>query len=259
MTGILDKIAVNKRIEIDEMKIERPLESFVERISADQPPGFGAVLEKTDRINIIAELKKGSPSRGIIREDFNPIELARKYRDGGAAALSVLTEQRYFYGRFEYLKSAKAESNLPILCKDFIIDPYQIYYAKYMGADAVLLIVRMLGPAQLTKFIRLCEQTGLDALVETHNEAELTTALDCGARIVGVNNRDLDSFDVDINTAVRLAKSIPDDITRVAESGISDRGNIEFLQDAGYSNFLIGEALMKSDDPAELIRRLREE
>ncbi len=257
MSSILERIAEEKQEEVEALKLNLPLDNIL----ADLPPKgvhrFRSALSRKSEINIIAEIKKASPSKGIIKDNFNPADLAVKYRDGGAAALSVLTETAYFFGRYEYLKIASEASGLPILCKDFIVDPYQIYHAKYMGADAILLIVRLLSRRRLTDFLFLANDVGLDALVEVHGPEELEIANDCGANIIGVNNRNLDTFEVDIETSIRLAGAIPDETIKVAESGICERKDIETLADAGYNCFLIGEALMKSDDPVNLLKALR--
>ena len=257
MSTILERIAEQKREEVEALMLDLPLDDIVANLPEKGRFRFREALGDTSKTNIFAEIKKGSPSKGIIREDFDPAVLARQYRDGGASALSVLTEETYFFGRFEYLQTASQESGLPVLCKDFLIDPYQVYHARYMGADAVLLIVRLLSRRRLTDFLVLAEDVGLDALVEVHDENELEIASDCGARIIGVNNRNLDTFQVDINTCRRLANQIPEDVIRVAESGIFTRNDIEMLTNDGYNSFLIGEALMTSNDPVELLNTLR--
>ncbi len=179
------------------------------------------------------------------------------YHDGGASALSVLTESKYFYGNYKYIKAASDKTNLPILCKDFMLEPYQIYHAKYIHADAILLIVKLLPKELLVEMIKVAAELGLDALVEVHDEAELQIALESDAKIIGVNNRNLTTFETDLQTSVALAKLIPSDKIKVAESGIFNYENIKLLQQAGYNNFLIGEALVKDDNPSELLKRLR--
>lgn len=251
---ILKKIATAKRTEVEFLKSTTPLESVLATIDLTLKPRFKNALDTTDRINIIAELKKGSPSRGVISSNFNPIKLAQSYRDGGAAALSVLTEQDFFYGRHEYIKIAREASGLPVLCKDFIIDAYQIAYAKLMGADAILLITRMLKPAVLAEFLSAAKRDALDALVEVHDESEIEIALKAGANMIGVNSRDLKDFTVDLDRAVALGREIPDNVTKVAESGIFTRADIDLLAEAGYNNFLVGEALVTASDPIALLR-----
>jgi indole-3-glycerol phosphate synthase len=184
--------------------------------------------------------------------------LARQYRDGGAAALSVLTEREHFYGHYEFIDVAKKATGLPVLCKDFFVDQYQIYHAKRIGADAVLLIVRLLEPDTLRDFLRQAHSVGLACLVEAHTEDEVRTAVDCGAEIIGVNNRDLDDFTVSLETAERLAPLISSSVVKVAESGIFTPEDIMRLRNAGYDAFLIGEALVKSNNPAELLKSLQQ-
>jgi indole-3-glycerol phosphate synthase len=257
MKSILETIVDAKREEVELLKAQLPLEE-VQEIA--QPAGggmFKSALADSNHVSIIAELKKASPSRGVLMTDFNPVTLARKYSDGGAAALSVLTEEKYFFGRYEYLELARNESGLPVLCKDFIIDRYQIYHARMMKADAILLIVALHDKETLSRFIQTAASVGLDCLVEVHDEHELDTALLAGAEIVGVNNRNLSDFSVSLETSERLAARMPDDVIRVAESGIFDSGDIRRLRNSGFSNFLIGEALVKSPDPAKLIQELR--
>jgi len=257
LNSILEKIVVNKRFEIEELKIEWPLQSLKERFP-DRPKGlFRKAIENRSGVNIIAEIKKSSPSKGILLEDFDPVSLAKQYRDGGAAALSVLTERKYFFGRAENLGLARQESGLPVLCKDFIVDPIQLHYARAMSADAVLLIVRLLTSDSLRDYIRMADEIGLDCLVEVHDENELEIALDAGAGIIGVNNRNLEDFSVTLETSERLASMMPKDIIRIAESGIFNADDIVRLRKAAYNNFLIGEALVKAKDPAALIRSLR--
>lgn len=253
---ILQKIAANKRLEIELLKAELPVQRLLRSITVESTNNFIEALLDKRRINIIAELKKGSPSKGVIIEEFEPEVLAANFRDGGAAALSVLTEQNFFFGRYEYLKEAKEVSGLPVLCKDFFIDIYQLYHAKYIGADAVLLIVKMLTREKLSEMLETAHTIGLKCLVETHDEIEVNIALECGAEIIGVNNRDLSDFSVDIKRAAELSKLIPDDKIKIAESGIFTKEDINFLKDYGYNNFLIGEALSRSDDPVKLLREL---
>jgi indole-3-glycerol phosphate synthase len=257
MTSILEKIAEQKFEEVEALKLDLPLEEILENLPSKGQLRFREALGEKSQVNIIAEIKKASPSKGIIRADFDPVDLARQYCEGGAAALSVLTETAYFFGRYEYLKLASDASGLPVLCKDFVVDPYQLYHAKYMGADAVLLIVRLLSRRRLADFLLLADEIGLDALVEVHGEEELEIACDSKAKIIGVNNRNLDTFEVDIETSVKLADKMPRDILKVAESGIFERKDVEKLSGAGYNCFLIGEALMKSDQPVELLKSLR--
>lgn len=256
MMNILDKIAFNKKIEVEELKINLPLKSFADQLECDGSYSFYKALGNKDQNNIIAEIKKGSPSKGIIADDFNFETIAGNYREGGAAAVSVLTEKKYFYGSYEFLNPVKEIAGCPVLCKDFIIDPYQIYYAGYMGADAILLIARLLSDDNLKSFLEIAHEIGLSCLVETHSEDEIKRSLACGAEIVGVNNRDLSSFETDLNLSVKLAEFIPDNIIKVAESGINSAKDIKLLKAAGYNCFLIGESLMKDENPQKLLQDL---
>ncbi len=256
-TDILSQIAAEKRTEVELLKSTRPLQGLIDEINDCPRLDFKKAISTPDQINIIAELKKGSPSKGVIRSDFNPMMLAEQYLDGGAAALSVLTEEKYFFGRHEYMGMAKGKTSLPILCKDFIIDSYQLYYARLMKADAILLIVKLLPPDLLERLIDLAAKVGLDCLVETHDQAEVETALQAGAEIIGVNSRNLSDFSVDIKRAEKLASLIPTNVIKVAESGIGSVVDISRLKKCGYDAFLIGETLVSSSDPAGLLRQLR--
>ena len=257
MTDILHKIAADKRREVEMLKRELPLSQLERKIPVRPRFTFRQVLEDPSSIRIIAELKKGSPSRGVIAADFDPVELADKYLKGGAAALSILTEKNYFYGSYDYVAPAAEATGLPILCKDFVVDPYQLYHARYIGADAVLLIVRLHSKESLVEMITLAETLGLDCLVEVHGENETETAVAAGAHIIGVNNRNLADLTVDLATSERLANLIPDDVIAVSESGIFESADIARLKQAGYTRFLIGEALVKASDPVLLLKTLR--
>ena len=254
--NILDKIVARKRVEIEDLKLAEPIDKLVANFTDKELNLFKNQISDLSKINIIAEIKKGSPSKGIIKEDFNPIIIARQYKDGGAAALSVLTESHFFFGHYGYLQIAKKETDLPILCKDFIIDPYQMYYARFRKADAVLLIVRLLTRKQLIYFQEIAKEINLDCLIEVHNQEELEIALECGARIIGVNNRNLEDFTVSLDTSEKLAAMIPEDVVKVSESGIFSKEHVNRLSQCGYNSFLIGESLMKSENPAEMIKSL---
>lgn len=255
MNAILEQIAADKRLEIAEMKIQRPIETLTPS-GPESRHSFKAALSSDARIKVIAELKKASPSKGVLIEEFDPEDLAARYRRGGAVALSVLTEQKYFQGRLEYMEIAGQTARLPILCKDFVVDPYQFPLAAHHGADAILLIARLLTRQTLTQFIGLARECGLDALVEVHSEGELEIALESSAEIIGVNSRNLQTFEVDLVIAEKLAKLIPADKIKVAESGISSKEDIKRLSDAGYDCFLIGEALLKHANPAGFLEEL---
>lgn len=257
MSSILHKIVADKRVEVEELKAGLPLQDLRKRVDPRIHLDFEAALRKTDTVNIIAEIKRGSPSKGMLTTEFNPAIIAEQYRDGGAAALSVLTEEKYFFGRHEFVALAKRRAGLPVLCKDFIFDEYQVYYAKYVQADAILLIARLLPPDTLREFLSLAQSIGLACLVESHNEREVELAVNAGARIIGVNNRNLEDFTVSLETSERLAPLIPSNVVKVAESGIFTPDDIKRLGSAGYDSFLIGEALITAGDPIELLHSLR--
>jgi indole-3-glycerol phosphate synthase len=206
---------------------------------------------------IIAEIKKASPSAGLIREDFDPVGMANEYQNSGAAALSVITEVQHFRGGLETLARLRWSAKIPLLRKDFVIDPYQILEARHTGADAVLLIAVLLDTATLKNLREESERYGMEALVEVHNEAELTRAVDAGATLIGVNNRDLRSFEVSLDIALDLARMIPKNVLAVAESGIRTAEDLGRLRDAGYVGFLVGEHLMRSPSPGAALRALR--
>jgi indole-3-glycerol phosphate synthase len=205
---------------------------------------------------IIAEIKKASPSKGILAPHFDPAATARAYQHGGAAALSVLTDQTYFQGSLDDLEAARAAANLPILRKDFTIDGVHVIEAAAHHADAILLIAAILTETEVRNFRELAEQYRMAALVEVHDEDDLRVAVASGARIIGVNNRNLHTFEVNLETSLRLAPQIPTDVTRIAESGIHTAGDIRRLRAAGYHGFLVGERLMTSPDPAAALREL---
>jgi indole-3-glycerol phosphate synthase len=205
---------------------------------------------------IIAEIKKASPSAGLIREDFEPIKIAQEYQISGAAALSVITEVSHFHGGLEILAGLRWNAKLPLLRKDFIIDAYQILEARHAGADAVLLIAVLLDAVTLKNLRLEAERLGMEALVEVHNESELRHALDAGATLIGVNNRDLRTFEVSLNVALNLAQIMPEDVVAVAESGIRSPDDLRRLSDAGYRGFLVGEHLMRSPSPGEALAKL---
>jgi len=260
---ILDRIVNNKKLELSELERIQPLDMLKDRMSGLPPVRdfrkalrLSLVNGKEKPVRIIAEVKKASPSKGVIREDFNPVEIAAIYQESGAAAISVLTDKMFFQGDIEYLKAIKDSTSIPILNKDFIIAPYQIYLARLYGADAVLLIAAILSDYELKTFLELTSQLGLDALVEVHTRAELKRVLATGAKIIGINNRNLKSFQVSTDTSSQLAKDIPDNVITVSESGIDCKKIILSLQREGIDAFLIGEALMKEQDIGCTLRAL---
>ncbi len=254
-SGILTEIVQQKRLEVAELQAHRALieREAYERKSPSRP--FRAALtERTPAI--IAELKKASPSKGLLSRDYHPAFLAHAYQTGGAACLSVLTDKNYFEGSLHDLEAARAATDLPVLRKDFVIDRVQIFEAAEHGADAILLIAAVLDVVELEQFRQLAAGLHMDALVEVHDRDELQKAIDSGATIIGVNNRDLETFEVDIHTSVRLSYLMPADVLRVSESGISNKTAIDLLTEAGFQAFLVGESLMKSADPAAALQEL---
>jgi indole-3-glycerol phosphate synthase len=205
---------------------------------------------------IIAEIKKASPSAGVIRMDFDPVKIAREYQDSGAAALSVITEVRHFQGGLEILALLRWNAKLPLLRKDFIVDPYQVLEARHAGADAVLLIAALLDASSLKNLKNEAERLGMDALVEVHNESELQKSLDAGATLIGINNRDLRTFEMSLDVAINIARLLPREVVAVAESGIRTADDIRKLANAGYRGFLVGEQLMRSPSPGAALSEL---
>ena len=256
---ILDKIVADVAVDLAEKKKRVPLAEMIQMASAQSPAlDFGAAL-RGEKVRLIAEVKKASPSRGIICPDFNPVAIAETYAANGAAAISVLTEPKYFQGNLDYLRNIKKALSarpLPLLRKDFIFDPYQIYEARAYGADCVLLIVAILSPEKLTELLQLSRQLGMMNLVEVHNAAETEIAVKSGAGIIGINNRDLNTFKVDLKTTSKLRPLIPPDRLVVSESGIKNRRDMEKLQEWGINAALIGEALMIAPDIAAKMKEL---
>jgi indole-3-glycerol phosphate synthase len=250
MKNILDKIVNKKRLEVERLKNKKSLKLLTDEI-VDLIPvesRFSIRLKNQNSLNCIAEIKRRSPSQGILREDFDPLAIAKVYQQLGCAAISVLTEKSYFDGKPEYLQAIKKTVSLPILRKDFIIDSYQIYESVVLGAQAILLIVHILPQAKLAKFITIASQLGLDCLVEIHSTEELSRALDAGATIIGVNNRNLQTFQTDISTSLQVSPLIPRECVRVSESGLKTRDDIIRVDQAGFDAVLIGENFMRSDN-----------
>jgi len=252
---MLNRIIAQKKEEVEQRKKSLPLSRLKELIAQQGTPlDFAHALEGT-HIRLIAEVKRASPSRGILRPDFDPVELAKKYAQGGAAAISVLTEANYFEGNIDHLAAIREEINLPLLRKDFIFDPYQIYESRAYGADALLLITAILSQKQLEELLSLSHDLGLSCLVEVHNENEVERAVSSQAKIIGINNRDLATFTIDINTTRRLLPLIPPGTIIVSESGIKSRSDVEKVKEWGVNAVLIGEALVTADD---IIAKMRE-
>jgi indole-3-glycerol phosphate synthase len=252
---ILDKIVADKKKEVKRAKRDTPLAALKERIVQQKPLDFAAALRGKD-LKLIAEVKKASPSKGVICPDFKPVEIAMAYAQNGAAAISVLTEEKYFQGKLEYLVAIREKVNIPLLRKDFIFDEYQIYESAAYGADAILLITAMLEKETLEAFLKLGESLKLGCLVEVHNEDELFKALLAGAKIIGINNRDLNTFKVDTSTTRRLRMLIPDDNIVVSESGISNRDDIKKMKECKVNAVLVGEALVTAKDIPAKIKEL---
>jgi indole-3-glycerol phosphate synthase len=254
---ILDEIYKHKLSEITENKRRLPLEVLKGKSEKRQGvKPFGAVLKSDANICIIAEVKKASPSLGVIREDFRPVEIARIYESGGAAAISVLTDEKFFKGSLSYVTAIKESVNLPVLRKDFIIDSYQIYEAHSAGADALLLIAALLSREEIQHFLGLAKELGMDCLVEVHTEEELHKVLQTSAHIIGINNRDLKTFKTDLETTLRLRSLISDEKIIVSESGITSRADIINLFQNGVNAVLVGETLMRCSDISAKLHEL---
>jgi indole-3-glycerol phosphate synthase len=253
---ILDEIVADKRIEIAKRKTRVSLAEFRRRAeSLDNVKDFAGGL-RGDKVRLIAEIKNASPSRGVIRAAANPTLIAETYGANGASAISVVTDRKYFRGDVNYLKSARVGSRLPLLRKDFIVDEYQLYESRALQADAVLLIVRILEGSQLRDYLAVAESLRLSALVEIHDARELEHALYSGASVVGINNRNLSDFAVDLNTTERLAPLAPPGVTLVSESGIFSAQDVARMGRAGADAVLVGEALMRAQDTGAKVREL---
>ena len=256
---ILDEILARKRRELDRARATVPA-ALLERRARERPDAVRGLRDRlvaSDGIAVLAEIKRRSPSRGEIRPDFDPVSCARAYQEGGAAALSVLTDFESFGGELAFLDRIRPLVDLPILRKDFVLDPYQVDETRASGGDAVLLIVAALSPESLRVLHARARALGLDALVEVHDEAELEVALDAGVDLVGINHRDLRTFEVDLGLTERLAPRVPEDVLVVAESGIFTHDHVRQLRRAGARAFLVGESLMREPDLAQALRKLR--
>lgn len=257
--NILDKLAANarKRVAEDKQKISADkMQAQAEAMSTDNAFAFEKNL-KAAGLSVVAEVKKASPSKGLISPDFPYLSQAKAYEAGGVAAISCLTEPTYFLGKDAYLKEITETVAIPVLRKDFTVDAYQIYQAKTLGASAVLLICAILDDAKLKAYLKIADSLGLSALVETHDENEINRALDIGARVIGVNNRDLKTFHVDFDNAIRLREKIPKDVIYVSESGVKTADDARQIASIGADAVLVGETLMRSDNPEQAVRDLR--
>ena len=254
---ILDEIVENKALEVAESKKSKPIGILQEQIKDALPSrDFFEAINPKGQLKIISEVKHASPSKGILREDFDPVEIAKSYSSGGASAISVLTDEKYFKGSLNYLKNIREQVPTPLLRKDFIIDPYQIYEARCYGADAILLIVASLEQSLLSDLLGLTHELQMNAIVEVHDDHELDRALEAGSRIIGINNRDLRTFDVDLNVSINLSSRVSEDKIVIAESGIGSIEDIDMLRADGVHVFLIGETFMKASDPGQKLQEL---
>jgi indole-3-glycerol phosphate synthase len=260
VADILTRILDWKRQEVTLARQMLPLTELRQR-SATLPPtrGFRQALQAQpdQKPRIIAEIKKASPSAGLIRADFDPVAIARIYEEHGAAAISVLTDQKFFQGELQFLTAVRAQVQLPLLRKDFVVDPYQVYEARCYGADAVLLIAAALDVPQLVDLAALSQELGLEPLAEVHTAAELEKALECSCRVIGINNRDLHTFRTDVGTTLELLQHIPADYVVVSESGLQDYATIARLAAHGVAAFLVGESLMREADIGAKLTELR--
>lgn len=256
MNDILSQIVARKRERLADAKRQRPFAALREAVKPHpDPPRFSAALNR-EGLNIIAEVKRRSPSKGVIRADFDPVAVASNYAANGAAAISVLTEEDYFDGSLDHLRAVRAVTDVPLLRKDFVFDEYQIFEALDAGADAILLIAAMLDGAEFNDLMQAAYALGLDVLVEVHDREETEKVLRYDVRLLGVNNRNLRTFDTTLDTSVELARDLPHALTLVSESGIRTRADIDRLRAAGFHAFLIGEELMRAGDEGAALKAL---
>lgn len=254
---ILDDIAIKRKKQLQREMEAVPFEAVKKAAEQAAPPlGFKKALQK-DHLSIIAEVKKASPSKGLICPNFHPAQIAKNYEAAGADAISALIEETYFHGSPAILREVRKAVKIPVLCKDFVISPYQIYGARAIGTDAVLLIAALLEEETLREYKKIADSLGLACLMEAHNEKELEKVLNSEAEIVGINNRDLKTFQVDIGTTERLARLVPPECVLVSESGFQSRDDVEMAEQAGANAVLIGETLMRSGNISATLRELR--
>lgn len=257
---ILKKILQRKQQEIAERSKRLPI-NLLQQLAENADPvrGFVEAIERklaAGESAVIAEVKKASPSKGVLRADFRPAEIALSYQNGGAACLSVLTDQDFFQGHEDYLKQARFACQLPVIRKDFIIDPYQVFEARAIGADCILLIVAALDDDQLEQLSQLAIQLDMDVLVEVHNEEELHRAMVMNLPLIGINNRDLHTFETSLETTIKLLNFIPDETIVITESGILGKEDVALMREHGVNGFLVGEAFMRADDPGAALANL---
>ncbi|MCM8765581.1 MAG: indole-3-glycerol phosphate synthase TrpC [Candidatus Omnitrophica bacterium] len=258
MKNILSQIIEDKRKEIEKRKVLLPEEKILRELNLlNLPRDFKTAISQPGKINLIAELKKASPSQGILRKEFEPKEISKIFEVSGASAISVLTEERYFMGEIYYLKVIKDSVSLPVLRKDFIIDSYQLYESRYYQADAILLIASLLTKEELEKFVKIAKDLSLEVMVEVHSQEDLEKTLNIsGIEIIGINNRNLFTFEVDIETTLRLKRFIPEDKIVVSESGIDSYEDVMYLKSLGVNAVLIGEAFMRAEDISTKIKEV---
>lgn len=256
MTDILQEIFTRKRERVNALKAVRPLRELTSQISPLAQPNLFLTALQQDRTNIIAEVKRRSPSKGVIRENFDPVAIAKNYTSNGAACLSVLTEEDYFDGSLEHLKAVRAVTDLPLIRKDFIFDEYQIFEVAEVSANAILLIAAMLEPIHFNDLMQTAYGLGLDVLVEIHDEEEAEKVLRYDVKLLGVNNRNLRTFEVTLDTSLKLAEQLPKSLTLVSESGLRTREDLDLLRSAGYHAFLIGEEFMRAEDEGMALKKL---
>jgi indole-3-glycerol phosphate synthase len=257
VANVLDKIVAAKRIEIAAAKQRLPIGAVREHAESMPPPrDFLSAIHRPHRIGLIAEVKKASPSKGVIREDFNPVSIAQAYEAGGASAISVLTDEQFFQGSLDYLRSVREAVSIPVMRKEFILDPYQIFEARAAGADAVLLIAECLEPSELKDLFELTRSLEMRALIELYDFENLDDVLATNCSIVGVNNRDLRTFEVDLDHTLKIRSRIPRNVCLVAESGIVTHADVQKLAAGGADAMLVGESLMRQPDISLAVREL---
>ena len=260
MTNILDKILITKVLEVNQAKSIKSIDEIKDEINETSKPRdfIGAIKDKHQNSlpAVIAEIKKASPSKGVIRPNFNPDSIAKSYELGGAACISVLTDQEYFQGDPSYIEAVKNNCSLPVLRKDFIIDSYQVYESRALGADCILLIASALNIDELKKFESIANDLGMSVLVEAHNEEELQKSILLDTPLVGINNRNLKTFEVSLNTSIDLVSRIPNNRIPITESGIFKHSDIKLMNDNKIFTFLVGEAFMRDDNPGQSLKKL---
>tara|TARA_B110000003_G_scaffold246499_1_gene257047 strand:- start:217 stop:1005 length:789 start_codon:yes stop_codon:yes gene_type:complete len=261
--SVLKKICDNKTLEVNDLKKKISKEELLEKIKMQEPPrGFRKALNnkiKNNNYGLIAEIKKASPSKGLIKSNFNHVKIAEEYFKGGAACLSVLTEEKWFKGNINYLIDVRKYTKLPILRKDFILDPWQVFESRSIGADCILIILAAVNDTLAKELINISKSLGMDVLLETHNEEEVKRAISLKASLIGINNRNLKTLEIDLNNTIKLSKLIPDSCDLICESGLNNNNDLKDMEKIGIMRFLVGESLMKSDNielaTKELIKR----